>query len=126
VPGPTLFALYSGNLPEAVTATSLYMYTEDTTIYFMGESLDSVTNTLNKALKELEDWSSKNNLVPHSKKCEAMILLRGSLTGPLNALTLCDHTIKWVTHARLLGITIDNKLTWAQHISEVKKNFLTN
>ena len=29
-----------------------------------------------------------------------------------------------MTHARLLGVTIDDKLTWAQHISEVKKSFV--
>ena len=52
------------------------------------------------------------------------MLLRGSFTGPLNALTLCNHTIKWLTHARLLGVTIDNKLTWSQHIFEVKKSFV--
>ena len=122
--GPTLFALYTGDLPEAVSSVSLYMYADDTTIYCIGESVDSVTNALNNALKELEDWSSKNNLVPHPKKCEAMMLLRGSFTSPLNALTQCNHTIKWVTHARLLGVTIDDKLTWAQHISEVKKSFV--
>ena len=65
--GPTLFALYTGDLPEAVSSASLYMYADDTTIYCIGESVDSVTNTLNNALKELEDWSSKNNLVPHPK-----------------------------------------------------------
>ena len=100
------------------------MYADDTTIYCIGESVDSVSNMLNSALKELEDWSSKNRLVPHPKKCEAMILPRGSFTGPLNALTLCNHKIKWVTHARLLGVTIDNKLTWSQHIFEVKKSFV--
>jgi len=56
------------------------------------------------------------------------MLLRGSFTGPPNALALCNHTIKWVTHARLfarlLGVTIDDKHTWAQHISEVKKYFV--
>ena len=48
-----------------------------------------------------------------------MMLLRGSFTCPLNTLTLCNHTIKWVTHARLLGVTIDNKLTRSHHIFEV-------
>ena len=52
------------------------------------------------------------------------MLLRGSFTGPLNALTLCIHTIKWLTHSRLLGVTTDNKLTWSQHIFEVKKSFV--
>ena len=122
--GSTLFALYTGDLPEAVSSGSLYMYADDTTIYCIGESVDSVTNTLNNAQKELKDWSSKNNLVPHPNKCEAMMLLRGSFTGPFNALALRNHTIKWVTSARLLGVTIDDKLTWAQHISEVKKSFV--
>ena len=53
-----------------------------------------------------------------------MMLKRGSFTGSLNALALCSHTIKWVTYARLLGVTIDDKLTWAQHITEVKKSFV--
>ena len=52
------------------------------------------------------------------------MLLRGSFTGPLNALILYNHTIKWVTHARLLGVTIDNKLTWPQRILEVRKSFV--
>ena len=52
------------------------------------------------------------------------MLLRGSFTGLLNALTLCIHTIKWLTHSRLLGVTTDNKLTWSQHIFEVKKSFV--
>ena len=122
--GPTLFALYTADLPEAVSCASLYMYTDNTTIYCIGESVDSVSNTLSNAVKELEDWSSKNNLVPHPKKCEAMMLLRDSLTDPFNALTLCNHTIKWVTHAQLLGVTIDDKLTWTQHTPEVKKSFV--
>ena len=104
---------------------STCMYADETTIYCIGESVDSVSNMLNNAPKELEDWSSKNHLVPHPKKCEAMILLRGSFTGPLNTLTLCNHTIKWVTHVRLLGVTIDNKLTWSQHIFELKKSFVS-
>ena len=53
-----------------------------------------------------------------------MMLLRGSFTGPLNVLTLRNHTIKWLTDARLLGVTVDNKLTWSQHIFEVKKSFV--
>ena len=61
------------------------MYVDDTTIYCIDESVDSVTNMLNNALKKLEDWSSKNNLVLHPTKCEAVMLLQASFTGSLNA-----------------------------------------
>ena len=49
--GPTLFALCTGGLPDAVSCASLYMYADGTTIDCIVESVDSVTNTLNNALK---------------------------------------------------------------------------
>ena len=45
-------ALYTGDLSEAVNSASLYMYAYDTTIYCIGESLDSVSNMLNNTLKK--------------------------------------------------------------------------
>ena len=50
--GPTLFALYTGDLPEAVISASLYMYADDTTIYCIGESVDSVSYVLNVRKKK--------------------------------------------------------------------------
>ena len=44
--------------------------------------------------------------------------------GPLKELTLAQHTIKWVTHSRLLGVLIDDQLNWSKHVSVVKKGFV--
>ena len=62
--------------------------------------------------------------MPHPKKCEAMILHRGRFTGPLKELTLAQHTIKWVTYSRLLGVLINDQLNWSKHVSVVKKGFV--
>ena len=51
------------------------------------------------------------------------LLHRGYFTGPLKELTLGPITVKWVSHTRLIGVTVDNKLTWARHTSEVKKSY---
>ena len=103
----------------------VHVYADDTTIYCIGESVDSVSKMLNNALKELEDWSSTNHLVPHPKKCEAMMLLRGSFTGLLNAVQPHNKIGDPRTIVSgLLGVTIDNKLAWSQHIFEVKKSFV--
>jgi hypothetical protein len=80
--------------------------------------------TLNKALEELEHWCRRNFLVPHPKKCEAMILHCGSFIGPIQELKLADHTIKWVTYSRLLGVIIDDRLNWSYHVKEVKQSFV--
>ena len=39
-------------------------------------------------------------------------------------ITIDNETISWVCHARLLGITIDHKLTWTKHLTELKENFV--
>ena len=122
--GPILFALYTSDLPKAVITATTFMYTDDTTMYCVGESVDQVTTTLNKALEELALWCKHNSLVPHPKKCEGMILKRNHLIGPLGSLKINQHLIKWSLSSKMLGETIDNNLTWSKHISELKRGFV--
>ena len=51
--GPILFALYTSDLPKAVNTATTFLYADDTTMYCVGESVDQVTTTLNKAPEEL-------------------------------------------------------------------------
>ena len=51
--GPTLFALFTNDLPENVESGNVYMYADDTTLYCIGDSADKMVSTLNKALSEL-------------------------------------------------------------------------
>ena len=62
--GPTLFSLYTSNLPEAITTATTYMYADDTTLYCIGDSIDAVISELNKALEELLYRCKTNSLVP--------------------------------------------------------------
>ena len=72
--GPMLFALYTNDLPSAVTFGSVFMYGDDTTVYCIGHTVDNAITSLNKALLELNSWCLENSLTPHSAKCEAMLL----------------------------------------------------
>ena len=119
--GPILCALYTSDLPKTVNTATTFLYADDTTMYCVGESVDQVTTTLNKALEELALWCKHNSLVPHPKKCEGMILKRNHFIGPLGSLKINQHLIKWSSSSKLLGVTIDNKLTWTKHISELKR-----
>lgn len=44
--------------------------------------------------------------------------------GPLNSVTIWEDRIEWVKHPRLLGVTIDERLSWTHHLTDVKKNFV--
>ena len=44
---------------------------------------------------------------------------------PMAPVFLGDTSIKWVTKARVLGLTVDHKLTWEAHVMDVKESFAT-
>ena len=67
--GPTLFTLYTNDLPTAVLSGTTLMYADDTTLYCSGDTVDDAVTLLNHALIELYNWCSESNLSPHSTKC---------------------------------------------------------
>ena len=87
-------------------------------------TMDLQTNSLNNVLAELQEWCDRNSMVPHPEKCKAMIVQRKStFTGPIQALRLGNNIIKWTTSERLLGVQVDNKLSWSDHAANVAKSF---
>ena len=122
--GPTLFTLYTNDLPTAVHSGTTLMYADDTTLYCSGDTVDDAVTLLNHALIELYNWCSENNLSPHATKCEAMLLTKTQFIGPLNSVIIGKERIEWVNHTRLVGVTIDHRLSWSRHLNDVKKSFL--
>ena len=99
------------------------MYTDNTTQYCVAETIDILTNKLNNALADLKKWCDNNLLVPHLDKCKAMIMQRQPFIGPIQALRLGNNTINWTTSEQLLGVHVDNKMTWSDHVTNVAKSF---
>ena len=55
-----------------------------------------------------------------------MIMQRKStFTGPIQALRLGNNIIKWTTSERLLGVQVDNKLSWSDHAAKIAKSFVS-
>lgn len=123
--GPTLFTLFTNDLPSSVKSGQVYMYADDTTVYCISKDADDATAQLNKALSELYEWCLKNKLTPHPKKCEAMLITRSNCMGPIRPLFIGSSNVKWVSKTRLLGMTVDDRLSWIPHTQELKKSFGT-
>ena len=45
--------------------------------------------------------------------------------GPIAPVLLGNSSIKWVTKAHVIGLTVDHKLTWDAHVMDAKKCFAT-
>ena len=124
--GPTLFTLFTNDLPTAVKSGNVYMYADDTTLYTTGRTVSEVTSKLNCALNELYEWCLTNLLTPHPQKCEAMTLSRGAMTTPPDSIFMRDNAIKIVKKTKLLGHIIDNKINWSEHMGELKLTYMVS
>ena len=62
---------------------------------------------------ELNRWCLETSFTPPSAKWEAILLMRKQHIGPLNSVTIGEDQIEWVKHTRLLGVTIDDRLSWS-------------
>ena len=122
--GPTLFSMFTNDLPTSVVSGLVYKFADDTTIYCIGTSADEATTQLNLAMHELYSRCLANKLTPLPGKSEAMLVSRKSPIGPISPSFIGGHTIKWVIKTRLLGMTVDHKLSWVPHILELKKSFV--
>ena len=111
------------DLPSAVHSGETYLYADDTTIICSAESIDTVTIKLNTALAEIKAWCNENFLVPHPDKCKAMLMHRKTFIGPIQALKLGDQNVNWTKSERLLGVQVDHKLTWSDHVAKVAKAY---
>ena len=56
--GPTLFTLFTNDLPSSVSSGSVYMFADDTTVYCISDKAEKSIAKLNSALRELRE-------VPH-------------------------------------------------------------
>lgn len=79
---------------------------------------------LNDVLAELQKWCDRYLMIPHPEKCKAMIVQRqSSFIGPIQALRLGNNNIERTISERLLGVQVDNKLSWSDHAANVAQSF---
>ena len=96
------------------------MYADDTTLYVTGYSVDSITTSLNHWLTLLNTWMQENYLKLNLSKTKCMLIHspRKPHLPPLR-LSINGTTIEQVTKFKLLGLYINDPLSWNKHISQI-------
>ena len=124
--GPVLFVLYINDLPN-ITTTSTYLFADDTKIFstrLHGEQDVELQNDLDN----LQLWSEKWLLKFHPDKCK-VLTVGGQDSRPANLhlyQTSQDGNreivqLQTISKEKDLGITIDEGLTFKEHIHTITK-----
>ena len=118
-PGPLLFNVFINDLNFSVQLSSLRLYADDTTAYSSNTDISALELSLNKDLENLSSWFASNYLSVNSKKTQAMILGKHSHEPALHS---GDSVIEIIGLLNILGVCIDDKLSFKDHLSTVLRN----
>ena len=114
--GPTLFNIYICDVfffvEEDVTS-----YGDDTTSYSNGKNVVTVSENIETKEKEVFNWFSMNYL--KSNPCKSQLSLTSNNEASIK---INDTDIKTSSTKKLLGVIIDNKVTFNEHVSKLRKN----
>lgn len=118
--GPILFLLYINDIKNSAKQIQFFLFADDTSTYLTHKNIEELEKIYNKELKKVKNWLDANKLSLNVSKSN-MILFKKNRTKTNQKLTIkiMDEEIKEKEYTKYLGILIDNKLTWKQHINHV-------
>jgi hypothetical protein len=121
--GPLLFSLYINDLPLHVTDSSCEMFADDTTLHTKESKIETLTDKLQTTLNQMVTWSDQNHMALNPKKTKCMLITTSKkrhnlLHSSLN-LFLKNDQIQEVDSHLILGITIQNNLSWSNYLEDL-------
>ena len=119
--GPLLFLLYVNDLPNASDILSFILFADDTNLFLASNDQLNISNILNAELEKVNSWFLANKLLINFSKTNYMIFKPQNKRIDENLINVFidNNHINKVTSVKFLGVRIDSKLLWKEHITDI-------
>ena len=116
--GPILFNIFINDLIFFIQETEVYNFSDDTTTYSCSLNYKEAAHKLSNDPHIVFNWFKVNSMVANPGKFQ--IMFPGSRIDNCKiTFGIEDEQIKCKGEVKLLGITIDEKLTFTKHITNI-------
>ena len=117
--GPILFLIYVNNLPKFSNILQTQLFADDTIVSNISSNVNSLTDSTNNELSKLKDWTLANKLTIHAGKTKLLVVSNRIQPSENMNISILDSVISPSDSCKYLGIYLDSKLTFKDHIKHI-------
>ena len=123
--GPLLYNLYVADIPCLATQLKVKLpsFADDMTLYCSHTSIETACARASTALTKIASELQDRGLSANPSKTVAMLLYpstnRQSGQDRQHAVLLGNSPVEQVHNAKLLGVNVDDRLAWREHVNAV-------
>lgn len=119
---PLLYNIYTSDFPTLIGCTAS-IFADDTAILCSGTLATDITNSLQVAFNTVVEFFNKWKILVNQSKTQAIFFTRKrkNIYIPMNSIILNHVDVNWESNVRYLGVILDKKLNFADHIHYVIK-----
>ena len=111
-----LFLVYINDLCCVCEYATPISFADDTNLFCSGKDLETIQMEINTELTKISTWLKVDKLSLNIKKTHYMVFTRKKFRHQLD-IRIDGHPIDDVHERKFLGVFIDNKLNWKDHMS---------
>ena len=120
--GPLLFILYINDMFDC-SLFDCYLFADDAALITQAKNLKQLKRLLKTQSSVFFDWLVSNKLTLNYKKTKYMIFQKKGISKQILKkvnLNINKNNIKQVETFKYLGVLLDNKLSWQEHIQSLQ------
>ena len=115
--GPLCFLVYINDMHRCANLDFVH-FADDSTVFSVDSSLPALVDRVNAGLAKIDTWLCANHLSLNVAKSSFSIFTNRPI-DILPTLTVRNQNLSFVKNMKFLGILVDDRLSFAKHISSI-------
>ena len=121
--------IISNSLPNASNIL-YFVFANNTNLFYSNQDTKTPFSTVNEELERLGDWFAANRLPLNIKKTKYIFFFKNSVKDNillrLSDLQISNNSIERKSSINFFGETLDEHITWNDHIHAIEKKLAKN
>jgi hypothetical protein len=121
--GATLFLIFINDIFNLKLCGNIQLYADDAVVMYSAKNFFTILELMKQDAKTLNSWFAANRIKMNISKTN--FILFNNEESNLTEFLVEGERIFEVKSTKYLGLIVDNKLKWSDHIAHVRKKILT-